>query len=132
MKIKDLNISEVAISTFESIGFTDVSELAGYNYLSLIDKFPGKISLVSIVDELNAIGYLIPPNNEICVRDVPMKTMLKNALLRNGVLYLSQLSSYSKEDILRFKNLGKVSFIELDQICQKYGIEIRTQSSIKD
>ena len=81
---------------------------------------------------MNALGYLLPPSNEISIYDVPMSKRLQNALIRNGVMYLSQLSSYSKEDILHFRNLGEKTILELEQICQEYNIEIRSMLSIRE
>ena len=61
-----------------------------------------------------------------------MSKRLLNALIRNGVMYLSQLSSHPKEEILHFRNLGERSVEELEQICQNYNIEIRSMASIKE
>lgn len=109
MKIQDLNISANSKSALKSIGLTMVSELAGQNYITLINKFPKNYNIEPLIDELNALG-----------------------LIRNGVMYLSQLSSYSKEDILHFRNLGEKTILELEQICQEYNIEIRSMLSIKE
>ena len=109
-----------------------VSELAGQNYITLINMFPKNYNIEPLIDELNALGYLLPPNNEISIYDVPMSKRLQNALIRNGVMYLSQLSSYSKEDILHFRNLGEKTILELEQICQEYNIEIRSMLSTKE
>nr|WP_305138657.1 DNA-directed RNA polymerase subunit alpha C-terminal domain-containing protein [uncultured Schaedlerella sp.] len=62
---------------------------------------------------------------------MPMSMRLKNALIRKKVRYLSQISSYSKEDILRFQNFGKKKFTELEQICREHGIEIYSIQDIK-
>ena len=132
MKIQDLNISSDSKSALKSIGLTMVSELTGQNYITLINKFPKNYNIEPLIDELNALGYLLPPNNEISIYDVPMSKRLQNALIRNGVMYLSQLSSYSKEDILHFRNLGEKTILELEQICQKYCIEIRSMLSIRE
>ncbi len=132
MKIQDLDISAASKSALKSIGLTMVSELAGQNYITLINKFPKNYNIEPLIDELNALGYLLPPNNEISIYDVPMSKRLQNALIRNGVMYLSQLSSYSKEDILHFRNLGEKTILELEQICQEYNIEIRSMLSIKE
>lgn len=109
-----------------------VSELAGQNYITLINKFPKNYNIEPLIDELNALDYLLPPSNEISIYDVPMSKRLQNALIQNGVMYLSQLSSYSKEDILHFRNLGEKTILELEQICQEYNIEIRSMLSIKE
>lgn len=131
-KIQDLNISAASKSALKSIGLTMVSELEGQNYITLINKFPKNYNIEPLIDELNTFGYLLPPSDEISIYDVPMSMRLQNALLRNGVMYLSQLSSYSKEDILHFRNLGEKTILELEQICQKYNIEIRSMLSIKE
>lgn len=132
MKIQDLNISSDSKSALKSIGLTMVSELAGQNYITLINKFPKNYNIEPLINELNALGYLLPPSNEISIYDVPMSKRLQNALIRNGVMYLSQLSSYSKEDILHFRNLGEKTILELEQICQEYNIEIRSMLSIRE
>ncbi len=132
MKIQDLNISAASKSALKNIGLTMVSELAGQNYITLINKFPKNFNMEPLINELNALGYLLPPSNEISIYDVPMSKRLQNALVRNGVMYLSQLASYPKEDILHFRNLGQKTILELEQICQEYNIELRSILSIKD
>ena len=132
MKIQDLNISAASKSALKRIGLTNVSELAGQNYITLIEKFPQHYNIKPLIDELNTLGYLLPPINEISIYDVPMSKRLQNALIRNGVMYLSQLSTHSKEDILHFRNLGEKTILELEQICQEYNIEIRSMLSIKE
>ena len=132
MKIQDLNISAASKSALKSIGLTMVSELAGQNYITLINKFPKNCNIEPVINELNTLGYLLPPSNEISIYDVSMSKRLQNALIRNVVMYLSQLSSYPKEEILHFRNLGEKTAIELEQICQKYNIEIRSMLSIKE
>ena len=132
MKIQDLNISAASKSALNSIGLTMVSELAGQNYITLINKFPKNYNIEPLISELNTLGYLLPPSDEISIYDVSMSKRLQNALIRNGVMYLSQLSSYPKEEILRFRNLGEKTVVELEQICQEYGIEMRSLLSIKE
>lgn len=132
MKIQDLNISATSKSALKSIGLTMVEELAGQNYITLINKFPKHCNIEPIINELNILGYLLPPSNEISIYDIPMSKRLQNTLMHNGIMYLSQLSSYPKEEILHFRNLGEKTAIELEQICQKYDIEIRSLLSIKE
>lgn len=132
MKIQDLNISVTSKSALKSIGLTTVEELAGQNYITLINKFPKHCNIEPIINELNTLGYLLPPSNEISIYEVPMSKRLQNTLIQNGIMYLSQLSSYPKEEILHFRNLGEKTAIELEQICQEYNIEIRSLLSIKE
>lgn len=132
MRIQDLNISADSKSALKSIGLTMVSELAGQNHITLIRKFPKNYNIEPLIDELNTLGYLLPPSDEISIYDVAMSKRLQNVLIRNGVKYLSQLSSYPKEEILHFRNLGEKTILELEQICQEYNIEIRSMLSIKE
>lgn len=131
MQIQELNISATSKSALNSIGLTTVSQLAGQNYITLVNKFPKNYNLEPLIDELNTLGYLLPPNNEISIYDIPISKRLQNALIRNGVMYLSQLSSYPKEEILHFRNLGEKTILELEQICQEYNIELQSMLHIK-
>lgn len=131
--IKDLKLSpgtKTALSWGAQI--TKVSELEGHNYLTLANKFPKEYNVIAIANELNALGYLYPPENEISVNDIPMSKRLQNVLIQNNILYLSQLSIHPREEILKFRNLGENTMPELDSICEKYGIQIRSLASIKE
>ena len=82
MNIQDLNISAAAKAALKSVGLTKVSELEGQNYITLIDKFPKNFNLEPIINELNALGHLLPPSDEISVYDVSMSKRLQNALIQ--------------------------------------------------
>lgn len=131
--IKDLNLSEgIKTALSWTLQITKVSELEGLNYLTFANKCPKSCNATAIANELNALGYLYPPENEISVKDIPMSKRLENVLMFNNILYLSQLSIYPREEILKFRNLGESTMPELDSICQKYGIQIRSLASIKE
>ena len=130
--IKDLNLSSEIKLALRNIHITKVSDLDGLNYLTLAEKFSKGYNVTAIANELNALGYLYPPENEIFVNDIPMSKRLQNVLMWNNILYLSQLSIHPREEILKFRNLGEGTMPELDSICQKYGIQIRSLASIKE
>lgn len=131
--INDLKISPEAKTMLSWIlKITKVSELEGLNYLTFANKCPPNYNALAVADELNALGYLYPPENEISVNDIPMSKRLQNVLMRNNILYLSQLSIHPREKILKFRNLGESTMPELDSICEKYGIQIRSLASIKE
>ena len=131
--IKDLKLSEgVKAALSWTLQITKVSELEGLNYLTFANKCPKGCNATVIANELNALGYLYPPENEISVNDIPMSKRLQNILVYNNILYLSQLSLHPREEILKFRNLGEGTMLELDSICQKYGIQIRSLASIKE
>ena len=131
--IKDLNLSpEVKTALSWCLGITKVSDLEGLNYLTFTNRCPKNYNVLAIADELNALGYLYPPENEISVYDVPMSKRLQNVLIRNNILYLSQLSIHPREEILKFRNMGESTMLELDNICEKYDIRICSLASIKE
>ena len=131
--IKDLKLSEgVKTALSWTLQITKVSELEGLNYLTFANKCPKGCNATAIANELNALGYLYPPENEISVNDIPMSKRLQNVLVYNNILYLSQLSIHPREEILKFRNLGEGTMSELDSICQKYDIQIRSLASIKE
>ena len=130
--IKDLNLSSEIKLALRNIHITKVSDLDGLNYLTLAEKFSKGYNVTAIANELNSLGYLYPPENEISVYDISMSKRLQNALIQNNILYLSQLSKRPREKILKFRNLGEGSMSELDSICQKYDIQIRSLASIKE
>lgn len=130
--IKELPISPSAKAVLQSVGLTELSELEGHNYITLAKIFPQNINLEAIISELNPLGYLLPPENEISIYEVIMSKRLQHVLLRNNIMYLSQLSSYPKEEISRFRNMGEKTFAELESICKQYNIRIRSLNSLKE
>lgn len=131
--IKDLELSQATKAALSwTLQITKVSELKGLNYLTFANKCPKGCNATAIANELNALGYLYPPENEISVKDIPMSKRLQNVLMFNNILYLSQLSTHPREEILKFRNLGESTMPELDSICEKYGIQIRSLASIKE
>lgn len=131
--IKDLKLSpEVKTALSWCLRITKVSDLEGLNYLTFANKCPKNYNVLAIADELNALGYLYPPENEISVNDISMSKRLQNVLIRNNILYLSQLSLHPREEILKFRNMGESTMPELDSICQKYGIQIHSLASVKE
>ena len=131
--IDDLEISYSAKNILHELGFIMVSDLAGHDYISLIQKFPLKRHYVfAIIQELNNAGYLLPPENTVTIYDVSMSQRLLHILERNYILYLSQLSLCSKEELARMRNLGEQTMVELEEICKTHGIELRSVNSIKE
>lgn len=131
-KIQDLNISSNVKNDLQKAGFTKVSELIGHNYITLAPKFPQRYNLLAIIQELNPLGYLLPPENEISIYDIPISKRLHNILERNNIIYLSQLSEYPIEDIAKLRNMGEKTLEELNRICKKNNIHIGSIQSIKD
>ena len=133
LHLDDLKFSDQTKNTLHELGFTMVSDLEGHDYISLMQKFPLKRHRVSsIIQELNDAGYLLPPDNAVSIYDVPMSKRLFNVLERNYILYLAQLSLYSKEELACLRNLGEQTMIELEEICQAHHIELHSVQIIKE
>ena len=116
----------------QELHITNVSELKEYNCVSLANKLQTGYDKLMIIRKLNDLGYLPSDENAISIHDIPMSRKMRNILLRNGIVYLSQLSAYPREEILQFRNVGKNAMLEIDNLCEKYGIEIRSLSPIKE
>ena len=116
----------------QELHITNVSELKEYNCVSLANKLQTGYNKLMIIRKLNDLGYLPSDENAISIHDIPMSRKMRNILLRNGIVYLSQLSAYPREEILQFRNVGKNAMLEIDNLCEKYGIEIRSLSPIKE
>ena len=123
----DKPITKLRISTrlkeiLCELGFTAASELEAYDFFSLQKQFPDCYYFEMIMKELVPLGYLSHPDGEPSVYELPISTRIKNALAIKRIFYLSQLSGYSRKQILRFRNLGVKSMTELETECQKRGI----------
>ena len=116
----------------QALHITKLSELKEYNCLTLANKLPTHCNKVMIIRKLNALGYLPSAENTISIYDIHMSRKMRNIFLRNGIVYLSQLSAYPREEILQFRNVGKNAMLVIDNLCEKYGIEIRSLSPIKE
>lgn len=133
LQINDLKISYHAKNILHELGFIMVSDLEGQNYISLVQKFPFKLHhIYSIIQELNDVGYLLPPDNAVSIYDASMSKRLLHIFERNYILYLSQLSLCSKEELARMRNLGEQTMIEMEEICKAHGIELHSVNSIKE
>ena len=107
---------------FLEIKFTNTSELEAYDFFSLERQFPDCYYFKMIMKELIPLGYLSHPDREPSIYELPISMRIKNALAIKKIFYLSQLSGYSKKQILQFRNLGVKSMAELEAECQKRGI----------
>lgn len=116
----------------QELHITNVSELKEYNCVSLANKLRTGYNKLMIIRKLNDLGYLPSDENAISIHDIPMSRKMRNIFLRNGIVYFSQLSAYPREEILQFRNVGKNAMLEIDNLCEKYGIEIRSLSPIKE
>ena len=116
----------------QELHITNVSELKEYNCVTLANKLRTGYNKLMIIRKLNDLGYLPSAENAISIHDISMSWKMRNIFLRNGIVYLSQLSAYPREEILQFRLVGKDTMLEIDNLCEKYGIQIRSLSPIKE
>ena len=116
----------------QELHITNVSELKEYNCVTLANKLRTGYNKLMIIRKLNDLGYLPSAESAISIHDIPMSRKMRNIFLRNGIVYLAQLSAYPREEILQFRNVGELAMSEIDTLCDKYGIQIRSLSPIKE
>lgn len=62
------------------------------------------------------------------VRELELSIRSENCLLRGGIRTIDELVSHSKEDLLKIRNLGKISLREIEEKMTKYGIALSEES----
>ena len=130
--IQELYDSIQIKKAMQDLNITKVSELKEYNCVTLANKLRTGYNKLMIIRKLNDLGYLPSAENAISIHDIPMSRKMRNIFLRNGIVYLAQLSAYPREEILQFRNVGEYAMSEIDTLCEKYGIQIRSLSPIKE
>lgn len=56
------------------------------------------------------------------VRDLELSIRSENSLLRGGIQTIGDLRSKTREDLLKIRNLGKISLKEIEDKMEKYGV----------
>lgn len=130
IKISDLKISSIAKETMQDLGILYVSDLHNYNFYKIVEK-DNRPTICAVVKEFMDLDYLLPSEDEICIYDIDMSTKLRNFLIRNQIMFLSQLKYFSQERLLDMRNMGKVTFHELLGICNSYEICLKSILPIK-
>ena len=83
----------------QELHIANVSELKEYNCVTLANKLRTGYNKLMIIRKLNDLGYLSSTENVISIHDIPMSRKMRKNFLRNGIVYLSQLSAYPREYI---------------------------------
>ena len=72
-------------------------------------------------------GFLARP-----VRDLELSIRSENCLLRGGILSIGDLVGRSKEDLLKIRNLGKISLREIEEKLEQAGLSLITAETEKE
>ena len=63
------------------------------------------------------------------VRDLELSIRSENCLLRGGIHSIGDLMSKTREDLLKIRNLGKISLREIEEKMEKLGNDLSTEKS---
>lgn len=63
------------------------------------------------------------------VHELELSIRSENCLLRGGIHTIGDLLSKNKEDLLKIRNLGKISLREIEEKVEKLGIELKNEKS---
>ena len=65
------------------------------------------------------------------VRDLELSIRSENCLLRGGIQTIGDLLQKSREDLLKIRNLGKISLNEIWEKLESAGLKLREKKDIK-
>ena len=65
------------------------------------------------------------------VSDLDLSIRTKNLLRNAGINTLQELASYTKSDLMRFRNFGSSSLVELEDLMLKNNLSFGTVETIK-
>ena len=65
------------------------------------------------------------------VADLDLSIRTKNLLINAGIDTLQELTSYTKSDLMKFRNFGRSSLVELEDLMLKNNLSFGTVESIK-
>ena len=65
------------------------------------------------------------------VRDLELSIRSENCLLRGGIQTIGDLLQKSREDLLKIRNLGKISLTEIGERLDSAGLKLREKKDVK-
>ena len=90
-------------------------------------KFGSSIDMdVSLIKDSGRSEFLSRP-----VRDLELSIRSENCLLRGGIHTIGDLLQRSRDDLLKIRNLGKISLKEIGDKLDKLGLKLREKSQVK-
>ncbi|MDR3333042.1 MAG: DNA-directed RNA polymerase subunit alpha [Synergistaceae bacterium] len=96
-----------------------MAELRGGDLLKSSDKGgPGDTTVKNFLKLGDNPAYARP------VRDLDLSVRSENCLMRGGVHYIGELISRSRADLLKIRNLGKISLREIEEKLTKFDLTL--------
>lgn len=123
-KIQDLNIPPPTVkSALLSKGFIKASDLAGHNYITLAKIFPKNCIVEPIINELNPLGYLLPPENEI-FDEYQFPAKIYPLFFKNGISCINDFNHKTSYDIYTICEQNYPIIMKTYFIFKKNGITL--------
>ncbi|MBE6716172.1 MAG: hypothetical protein E7573_04555 [Ruminococcaceae bacterium] len=93
--------------------------------LYLFDKQPDEASILQIQHILLPSNEITKNNvNNIKIKDLPFSKRTFNCLNRANIKILGDLLCYSKDDLLKIRNLGIQSLVEIVDVLKRFDLEL--------
>lgn len=109
-----------------------MSSLQDMSVYEFLDHCRFHTGVDETIDELVACGIMQEMPGEIKISDLNISSRLRNCLHRAYMRYLSQVTKYSQEDLLKLRNLGVGTLQELLSVCDEYGIKVWSVKDMPD
>lgn len=71
-------------------------------------------------------------DKNVLVSELSLSPRLRNILRREGCVRVRDIERYSRDSIIRFRNLGLKTYEELMEICDRFGIRIYDSKDLND
>lgn len=126
---KRMNRDEIWWLLYE-LGIEDIAEIENISVPEFMERYSDRLYSNTCMDKLLQMGKIYIPEGEKRVNDLPISTRLRNILLGHNVYLISQITKYSREDVMDFRHLGKEAMKELDAICEQEGIRLMSVNEI--
>ena len=68
----------------------------------------------------------------VLVSELSLSPRLRNILNRVGCVRIRDIEQYSKDSIIRFRNLGPKTYEELMEVCDRFEIRIYDRKDLND
>lgn len=68
----------------------------------------------------------------VLVSELSLSPRLRNILNRAGCVKIRDIEQYSKDSIIRFRNLGPKTYEELMEVCDRFEIRIYDRKDLND
>ena len=123
-KCDQVQLSRRARRFLADEGIHDVSSLQDMSVYAFLERCRFHTWLNETIDELITVEIMQEIPGEVKISELDISPRLRNILIRAYMRYLSQVAEYSREDLMKLRNLGSGTLKELLSVCEEYGIKI--------